>query len=986
MINRFKKLLLTLLIIAIILPICSCAKKEQEDNSSLRIGIVVGGVFDQYVPEIYPGASIEYFYSASDLPLALSSGKIDLYIDDEFAAREHCEEYTGQKIDRIIHDDEYGFIFNKNKEELKNQMNVFLEELETDGRLSKLQDVWLYGEDESLKVVNYDELTDTNGVLKIGIVSTMPPVNYVKDGQYVGYELAIIEQFCREYGYGIEFQSSDFSSTMSAITVGACDIGAGSYSITEERKQSLLFSNPYMVAHSVAVVRTVENSTNTTEDIPKNQKVGVVTGGLFDIAVKEDDPSAQIEYYNTTSDLPVALENGKIDTYSVDEPVAKMLCNLYVDHYIYKKLTDEDYGIVISKSKPEIQTQFNEHITRLKKNGDLKRMQDVWMGTDESKKVIDFNSLANNKETLKLATTSSMQPFDYIKDGQHAGYEIALVASFCKAYGYNLQIEDTNFSSVIASVSSGKADLGCCVITITDERKETMNFTDVIYEGGIVNVKKRKGDNEYIYTIDDLTGKAIGVQAGATYDEFIAEKVKNPIFQYYNFMSDMNAALDSNKISAYVADKPVADAIINSTESEKYKILDTVKELSYGIAFPKKDDSRNELRNEFNEFLRKCKSDGVLDEIYDIWTGGDEDRKVVNKKDLTGERGTLVYGVTTNTGAPFVYIKNNEIVGCDIDIVYRFCREYGYDLLVNDYNIDGLMTALSTEKCDIGAAGICITDERKESIDFSDPYYESDCVIVVKSDKDKNIASEEEGNIFSSIINSFNKTFIKEDRWKLFVSGILATISVTVLSIIFGSILGFIMYMLYRDFGTKGKKIIDVISNIIQKTPVVVTLMIFYYIIFGGFEMSGTIVSVIGLSILFAIAVKGLIVMGVNSIDIGQTEAAYALGYTRNQAFIKIVFPQAVINVISGYKSSIITLIKDSAIVGYIAVQDLTKVSDIIRSRTYEAFFPLIATAFIYYLIATLFVYLVSKIEIRIDPKKRTEIPILKGVKLNDKD
>ena len=981
-----KKLLIVLFVVAIILPISSCAKTEKKDDDSLRVGMVVGGIFDQYIPDIYPGSNIEYFYSASDLPLALSSGKIDLYIDDEFSAREHCAEYKGQEIDRVIHDDEYGFIFNKDKEELRDQMNAFLQELEEDGRLSKMQDIWLYDSDESLKAINYDELIDVNGVLKVGVVSTMPPVNYVKDGQYVGYELAIIEQFCKVYGYDIEFYNSDFSSTMASITAGTCDIGAGSYSITEERKQSLLFSDPYMVAHSVAVVRNEDDSLNIKDDISKNQKVAVVTGALFDVAVKEDDPNAEIEYYNITSDLPIALESGKVDTYSVDEPVAKMLCNLYKDHYIYKKLTVENYGIVISKSKPEIQTQFNEYITKLKESGDLAKMQEIWMGTDESKKVIDFDSLASNDKTLKLATTSGMQPFDYLKDGQYAGYEIALVASFCKEYGYNLQIEDTNFSSVIASVTAGKADLGSCVITITDERKETMNFTDSIYEGGIVNVKKRTGDTEYIYTLDGLNGKVIGTQVGSAYDEFIIEKIKNPTIQYYNFISDMNAALDSNKISAYVADKPVADAVINNEKLNNYKILDSIKNLSYGVAFPKSKDNSEELCDMFNEFIKKCKSNGVLDEIYDIWTGNDEDKKIVDKKGLTGENGTLVYGVSSNTGIPFVYIKDNELVGCDVDLVYRFCKEYGYNLTINDYSIDGLITALSIGKCDIGSCGLCITEERKESMYFSDPYYESDCVIVTKDNMTTNTANDEEGNFFKDIIDSFDKTFIKEDRWKLFVSGIFATFIVTVLSIIFGSLLGFAMYIMYKDLGPKGKKIINIIGNIFQKTPVVVILMIFYYIIFGGFEISGISVSIIGLSILFANSVKGLILMGVNSIDKGQSEVAYTLGYTKNQTFVKIIFPQAAMNVISGYKSSIVTLIKDSAIIGYIAVQDLTKVSDIIRSRTYEAFFPLIATAIIYYLIATLFVYLVSKLEIRIDPKKRTQIPILKGVKLNDKD
>lgn len=969
-----------------VLPFSACSNKEKvEDGSSLRVGMVVGGIFDQYVPVIYPGASIEYFYSASDLPMALKSGKIDVYIDDELSAKEHCKTYDGQKIDRIIHDDRYGFLFDKKHESLRDQMNVFLKKIEENGRLAELQDIWLNGEDESLKVVDYDELNDNDAVIKIGIVATMPPINYVKDGEFVGYELAILKEFCKEYNYRIEFYNSDFSSIMAGVTVGTYDIGAGSYSITEERKKRMLFSEPYMTASCVAVVRTDDNAISTGKETG-HEKVGVVTGALFDVAVRENNPNAEIEYYNITSDLPVALDGGKIDAYSVDEPVAKLLCNLYEGHYIEKKLTVENYGIVISKNKPELKDQFNEYLVKLKKSGELEEMQDIWMGANESKKVIDFDSLASNKDILKLATTSSMQPFDYMKDGKYAGYEIALVASFCKEYGYGLEIEDSNFASVIASVSSGKADLGCCVITITDERKQTMNFTDSIYEGGIVNVKKKIGESALIDSFEDLTGKNIGIQVGAAYDPFVAEKVDKPVFQYFNFISDMNAALDSNKISAYVADKPVADVVVNNEEPGKYKILGSVKKLFYGIAFPKANEGSKELCEEFNEFLKNAKDEGILDEIYDIWTGNNESKKEVDKRGLTGEKGTLVFGVSSNTGAPFVYIKDNDLVGCDVDIVYRFCREYGYDLAIEDYSIDGLLTALSTSKCDIGSCGLSITEERKNSIYFSDPYYESDCVIVVKDNKSGTISNNTEKSFFDSIASSFNKTFIKESRWKLFISGVTTTILVTILSIIIGSVLGFVMYMLYRDLSVTGRKVIDTLVNIIQKTPVVVILMIFYYIIFGSFEISGIIVSVIGLSILFASAVKGLIAMGVNSIDKGQTEAAYTLGYTKNQAFIKIIFPQAVINVVSGYKSAIITLIKDSAIVGYIAVQDLTKVSDIIRSRTYEAFFPLIATAIIYYVIATFFVYVVSKVEIKIDPKKRTEIPILKGVKLDDKN
>ena len=325
-------------------------------------------------------------------------------------------------------------------------------------------------------------------------------------------------------------------------------------------------------------------------------------------------------------------------------------------------------------------------------------------------------------------------------------------------------------------------------------------------------------------------------------------------------------------------------------------------------------------------------------------------------------------------------VKNDELVGFDVDLVYDFARRYGYDLDVQDWSLDGLFTALSLGKCDVGAAGICITDERKETINFPEPYHEGSCVVVVKDFVEEPIEDFGEG-FFAGIASSFYKTFIREDRYKLFIDGILTTILITVLSIIFGTLLGFGIYMLYRNINHSGQVVIDALRNIIQKTPIVVILMILYYVILGNISIKGSYVSIIGLSIIFGCSVTGLLMMGVNSIDKGQMEAATILGYSKNRAFIKIILPQAVLNIISGYKSAIISLIKDSAIVGYIAVQDLTKVSDIVRSRTYEAFFPLISSAIIYYLIATVFILLINGIEFAIDPKKRKIIPLLKGVK-----
>ena len=121
--------------------------------------------------------------------------------------------------------------------------------------------------------------------------------------------------------------------------------------------------------------------------------------------------------------------------------------------------------------------------------------------------------------------------------------------------------------------------------------------------------------------------------------------------------------------------------------------------------------------------------------------------------------------------------------------------------------------------------------------------------------------------------------------------------------------------------------------------------------------------------------------MGAGAVDNGQTEAALAMGFSERQTYLRIIFPQSIKHFLPAYRSEVITLVKATAIVGYIAVQDLTKVSDLIRSRTYEAFFPLIATAIIYYLLTFVLTGIVRRINIVTDPRRRSEKKIFRGIK-----
>lgn len=309
----------------------------------------------------------------------------------------------------------------------------------------------------------------------------------------------------------------------------------------------------------------------------------------------------------------------------------------------------------------------------------------------------------------------------------------------------------------------------------------------------------------------------------------------------------------------------------------------------------------------------------------------------------------------------------------DLELIIRFCQEYGYQCEYTDMSFDAIIPSLSGV-CDIGTSCISITEERKEMVNLSDPYYNGGAVMMVRNLQEQ---PQKEG-FLSSLKSSFEKTFIRESRWKLIVNGIGVTVKISLLTAFFGTALGFGLCLLRRLNRKWVNALVMTYVRILQGTPIVVLLMILFYVVFAKSKLSGQVVAVIAFSMNFAAYVSEIMRAGIESVDRGQTEAALALGYTRMQTFYRIVMPQAAMQFLPVYKGEFISLVKTTSIVGYIAVQDLTKASDIIRSRTYEAFFPLIATAIIYFLISNLLTAVLSAVELKIRPNRNNRS--VKGV------
>lgn len=210
------------------------------------------------------------------------------------------------------------------------------------------------------------------------------------------------------------------------------------------------------------------------------------------------------------------------------------------------------------------------------------------------------------------------------------------------------------------------------------------------------------------------------------------------------------------------------------------------------------------------------------------------------------------------------------------------------------------------------------------------------------------------------------------------LSGLKVTVLISVCAMIFGTLLGALICAMRRS-GIKPVSIIAAIYvRVIQGTPIVVMLMILFFVVFGKMNMNAELVAIIGFSLNFGAYTCEMFRSGIDSVDKGQLEAAAATGFSKMKSFFLITLPQAARLIIPVYKGEFISMVKMTSVVGYIAIQDLTKVSDIIRSRTFEAFFPLIATAIIYFAVTYLFILALNILEFKIDPKRRKRI--IKGV------
>lgn len=696
--------------------------------------------------------------------------------------------------------------------------------------------------------------------------------------------------------------------------------------------------------------------------------IAILSGSVLDKSLEGILHEVAYKRYEDIAGQLEALRKGDVEAVALDLPMATLIMAQYPEFAIYPQiLCEESYGFMLEKGS-ELTERFSEIIREFEQDGTLAELKAKWCSGNEEIMTIDWSNYqleGRANGTLRYGYDVTAMPMDFVAgDGNAAGYEVELLLMIADRLDMGVEMTRANLSALLNFVQSGKVDVASSCLTITQERREVADFSQAHYVGGVVLLCRQEdvaGENGDINL--NSPGVTIAVEATTIPESTARQAYPLANFIYVNSAPDGFLSVQSGKATAFAVSRQTYQSAIDAgTQGLRLHadgVVGEVGNVAVGISpLAQIEDAQGKI----NAFLAQMRSQGVLEEMNQRWLV-DRDYAMPEIAVASDPQFTLRVG-TSALAEPYSFYEGTQVTGFDIELMRRFALWLNADLEIVVYDWNALLSACASGKVDYVASNIFDTPERREAVAFSDPYTQVETVMAVKQEL-------EEDNFWAGLVSSFEKTFVRESRWRLIVNGLGVTLEISLLAGVLGTGLGFGLCLLLRSRRKWLRAPFQALCALMQGVPSLVILMIIYFVVFASSSIAPVAVGVIAFSIMFAVATAGAFNAGINAVDHGQWEAASALGFGTGGTFARVVMPQALRHALPLYKGEFVSMLKMTSIVGYISIEDLTKAGDIIRSRTYEAFFPLIATAVIYFAISTLIAFLVSRIEITLNPERR---------------
>jgi polar amino acid transport system substrate-binding protein len=970
-----------------------------EDAATARIGVMTGSTGEATAAARFPKAKIARFDDVMDAVTALKSGQLDAIVTAFPAALQVTKKNPefGLLPDALTHEDS-AIAVRKGNHELLAAVNRIISELKADGTLDSMKARWFkpdLGPYDELDIVPPAE----GEVLRIGVSATREPFSFVDaQGRVTGHDGELARIIGAKLRRPVEFSNMKFMALIPALQSGKIDLIVSGMTATDERRQSVDFSQPYYANAQVMLVRkatagigpesglasspasAARNAITGLPDID-GKRIAVLSGSAGDLAARRHFPRARFQVAPAAADAALAVKTSKADAFVYDRSVLLNLVERNPDLVIIDEpVARLEVAAAIAMGNTALLADFDRVLQALQDEGALAGLRQKWVDSKYSR-VPPLPAVDDSRAqgVLRMGTCALIEPFSFHSNGVITGLDIELAHMIGERLGKHVEIVDMSFESLIPALQAGKIDFALSNFNVTDERRKLVLFTMPYITNDISALVRRPpagtvetaaagdGGSVKLVSTADLRDKRIGVLLGSAHDTYATRNYPDATILQYKSPADVALAVRTGKVDAALFDaEPLRDIL---RQDGSLGILgDPLFSFPVAAGFNSANDA---LREQFNRFLAEIRRNGVYDDMVRRWMEQRDETMPPIDNPRSGD--ALVVGVS-DVGLPFTAVKDGRLVGFDIELAERFGASLGRDVRFSNMDFGSLIAAVSTGKTGLIARSIYVTEEREKQIDFSDPYYEMGTLVFALK---RNIAaagpdgSQATGTVsfYSSVANSFYRNIILENRYLLIWDGLKTTVGISVLATVLGTLLGAAVCFMRMSGNIVLKTFARIYIAVLRGTPVLVLLMLIFYVVFASVDINPALVAVIAFGMNFAAYVSEIFRTGIEGVDKGQTEAGISIGFTPVSTFIYIVLPQTVQRILPVYKGEFISLVKMTSIVGYIAVQDLTKASDIIRSRTFDAFFPLVMVAILYFAISWILMQSLEYLEKVTDPK-----------------
>lgn len=710
-------------------------------------------------------------------------------------------------------------------------------------------------------------------------------------------------------------------------------------------------------------------------------RIGVITGSTPAQLAHERFPDANIQEYGDFSDTLGALRAGHIDVTITAINNALLAARHNPDlEVIEDSLRDETTAVAIRKGNTALLDQVNAIIDDIKADGTLADIDRRWLKREPGPYEEVEIPVHTDGEVLRVGVNATREPFSFVdENGRVTGHDGELARVIAHRMQRPLEFVNVRWDALIPALQSGKIDMVVTGMTANEERRQFVDFSTPYYMNKLVllvrkpppsGAEKQISGGLEIRSVDDLKTLRIGVLQGSVFDGYARTTFPNADIRQFNTVADTLLALETGQIDASFND------VEGLREAQKHRpefVAIGEPIFSSDVAAGFRKDS-GQLRESFNAFLAQIRADGTHADMMRRWR--EESTTAMPDIQFSGNEPPLRVG-NAILGLPQVAVLDNKLVGLDVEMATRFAQYLGRRPEWSTVDWAALIPSLASGRTDVIISSMFVTAERKERIDFSEPYYDTANYAFTLRKNLAGAAPVAGGaeaapeSFWSGVARSFHSNIVREDRYLMLLDGLKVTMVLAILSSLFGTVLGaFICFM--RMSPRKWLQVpAKIYIAILRGVPVLVLLMLIFYVIFASVQINPVLVAVIAFGLNFAAYAAEIFRVGIQSIDRGQTEAGISMGLSKIGTFRYIILPQTIQRILPVYKGEFISMVKMTSIVGYVAVQDLTKVSDIIRSRTFDAFFPLIMVAVLYFLLAYLLIQALEYIERKTDPVRR---------------